>query len=93
MMELTLKTDNIQHLQKTLDFWESLNNPRQQQILNNNNKIICYKCGIDLHTKYDDETVTKIVNYCKIRYKIKNTDKYNIFCKDCQKTINGGATA
>jgi len=67
-------------------------NPGQQQINSSTNpkKIICMRCGEDLHTKYDDETVTKIVNFCKIKYKVKGTDKSNVFCKDCQPHVNTG---
>ena len=84
-------------LEKAKDFLlkNRKSNPGQQQINNNSNNnsdknIICYKCGVNLYDKYDDDTVKKINNFCKIKYKTDNSGKYNIFCKDCQKILGGG---
>lgn len=57
--------------------------------IDNDNKLICHKCGINIFEKYEEETANKINNYCKIKYKINDTDKYHVFCKDCQKTVGG----
>lgn len=64
----------------------------QQQITQNNNenKFICFSCGKNLYDIYDNDTVKKIINFCRIKYKIKGTDNFNVFCKDCQKNITGG---
>jgi len=52
----------------------------QSTLTNNNNKPdpkICSKCGINIFDKYNDKEATKIINYCKYKYK-------KTLCKDCQ---------
>lgn len=78
------KEQAISIINKIYDTSSKTNNPGDEK------KVICHKCGVDLFEKYDPETVNKIKNYCKIQYKIKNTDKFNVFCKDCQKIVTRG---
>ena len=85
MMELTIKSDNIEKFKKLLDYWQSINNPGQQTITNKDKKVLCQNCQRDLYSLYDADEVKKIVNYCNIKYKGKT------YCRDCQETIGGGS--
>lgn len=63
------------------------NDKNSQQKINNSNdpkKVLCMKCNADLYTKYDNDTVKKIINYCNIKYNKK------VYCKDCQQKLEGG---
>lgn len=62
-----------------------------QRNINNNNtgdvdKVICSKCGENIYDLYDKGEATKVINFCKIKYKKSG----NVYCRKCQETIGGG---
>ena len=88
-MEMYLRVNTEKDNPETLiqdieDFFEKHNknsNPanKQSTLTNNNNtnSNICSSCGINVFDKYDKDEATKIINYCKHKYK-------KTLCKDCQ---------
>ena len=91
-MKLIIDTDKdpIEKVFETLRFIYQNNKKDTNQTKipeNTEDKTICAKCNCKLFEKYTHAEAQKIINYCNIKYKGKT------YCKDCQKTIDGGASA
>ena len=82
-VEIALKIDS-KNLSKLQEFLDNLNKtPGQQTISHDDKRVLCAKCQRDLYALYEPEEVTKIINFCNVKYKGK------ILCRDCQ----GGGSA
>jgi len=83
-IEIDTEKNPIENVHSFIDQIYKKHNPGQTT-LKNNADVVCDKCGCILKEKYDEDTATKIINFCKIKYKQSG----KIYCKDCQTTLEG----